>query len=85
MDLNFSKHARDKIELFEIEDKEILNALKRPKYVCVDNEKQSIVYLVEIKGKLYSVVVKESVIITIYRTDRKKLHSRIRGGRWNCY
>ncbi len=85
MNLEFSKHARDKIELFEIKEEEILKFLKKPKYVCEDNEKQSLVYLVDVRGKLFSMVVKEGMIITVYRTDEKKLHSRIRSGRWNCY
>ena len=85
MDLEFSKHARDKMELFEIKEEEILKSLRKPKYVCEDNEKQSMVYLVDVRGKLFSIVVKEGMIITVYRTDEKKLHSRIRSGRWNCY
>jgi len=85
MDLEFSKHARNKMELFEIKEEEILKSLRKPKYVCEDNEKQSTVYLVNVRGKLFSIVVKEGIIITVYRTDEKKLHSRIRSGRWNCY
>ena len=73
------------MELFEIKEEEILKSLREPKYVCEDNEKQSTVYLVDIRGKLFSIVVKEGMIITVYRTDEKKLHSRIRSGRWNCY
>jgi len=72
------------MELFEIREEEILKSLRKPKYVCEDNEKQSKVYWVDIRGKLFSIVVKESMIITVYRTDEKKLHSRIRSGRWNC-
>ncbi len=85
MNLEFSKHAKDKMELFEIKEEEILKALRKPKYVCEDNEKQSTVYLIDVGGKLFSIVVKEGMVITIYRTDEKKLNSRIRSGRWNCY
>ncbi|WP_459775860.1 DUF4258 domain-containing protein [Aquifex pyrophilus] len=85
MDLTFSKHAKDKLELFEIREEEVLQALKEPKYVCQDNEKHSTIYLVEVRKKLFSIVVKEGVIITVYRTDEKKLHSRMRSGRWSCY
>ena len=85
MDLKFSKHARDKMELFEIKEEEILKFLKKPKYICKDNEKKSTVYLVDVRGKLFSIVVKKDMIITVYRTDEKKLHSRKRSERWNCY
>ena len=85
MNFEFSKHAKDKMELFDIKEEDILKSLMKPRYVCKDNEKQSTVCLVDLRGRLFSIVVKESIVITIYRTDEKKLHSRIRSGRWNCY
>ena len=83
--LKFSKHAKDKLELFEIKEKDLIESLRKPKYICEDNERNSVVYVLYIGEMLFSVVVKENTVITIYRTDEKKLYSRIRSGRWNCY
>ena len=82
--LKFSKHAEDKLRLYGLIQENLLNALEKPLYICEDKEKNSVIYIVELEEKPFSVVVKDDVIITVYRTDLGKLNSRIRSGRWSC-
>ena len=83
--MRFTKHALDKMQLLELSETEILEGVEHPELTCKDAEKRSTIYIFRRSGKLYSVVVKEGAVITIYRTDEKKLSSRRRSGRWNCY
>ncbi len=85
MKIKFTKHVLDKITLFCITDREVLQGIENPEMVCEDTEKGSRIYLFLLKGKLYSAVVKEDTLITLYRTDQQKVYSRKRSGRWNCY
>ena len=83
--MKFTKHALDKMRLFELSETEVLKGIEHPELTCTDTEKQSTIYIFRRSGKLYSVVVKEGAVITVYRTDEKRLSSRRRSGRWNCY
>ena len=83
--MRFTKHALDKMQLLELSEAEILKGIKYPELTCMDTEKHSTIYIFRKSGKLYSIVVKEGAVITIYRTDEKRLSSRRRSGRWNCY
>ncbi|RTZ69943.1 MAG: hypothetical protein DSZ30_01590 [Aquificaceae bacterium] len=83
--MKFSKHAKDKLNLYGTTEEVLQEALRKPLYICRDYEKFSTVYIVELKGKIFSVVVKDNTIITIYRTDLNRLNSRIKSGRWNCW
>ena len=82
--LEFSKHAEDKLKLYETPKESVLKALKNPKYICTDTVRQSIIYILALNGGLFSVVIRENTIITVYKTDERKLNSRIRSGRWSC-
>ncbi len=83
--MRLTKHALDKMQLFELSEEEIFKGIEHPELTCKDTEKQSTIYIFRRSGKLYSIVVKEGAVITIYRTDEKRLSSRRRSGRWNCY
>ena len=83
--MRFTKHAQDKMQLFGLPEDEILEGIEHPELVCEDLDRGSTVYIFRRSGKLYSIVVKEGAVITIYRTDEKRLSSRRRSGRWNCY
>ena len=83
--MEFTKHSLDKIHLLRLSKTEIIDAINNPDIVCEDKYKGSKVYISHIRGKLYSVVVRSDLIITVYRTDEKKLYSRRRSGRWNCF
>ena len=83
--MRFTKHALDKMRLFGLSETEILKGIEYPDLTCIDTKKQSTIYIFRKSGKLYSIVVKEETVITVYRTDEKRLSSRSRSGRWNCY
>jgi len=83
--MRLTKHAQDKMRLFELSEDEILKGIEYPELVCEDVDKGSTIYIFRRDRKLYTIVVKKEAIITIYRTDEKRLSSRIRRGRWNCY
>ncbi len=83
--MRFTKHALDKMQLLEMSETEVLKGIEYPELICRDTEKSSTIYIFRKSGKLYSVVVKEGAVITIYRTDERRLSSRRRSGRWNCY
>ena len=83
--MKWSLHAREKLKLFGIEEAEVVSKLNKPYMVCYDNSRQSCIFIVELEGALYSVVEKGGLIVTVYRTDEKKLASRQRSGRWICY
>ncbi|RMH03572.1 MAG: hypothetical protein D6699_04900 [Aquificota bacterium] len=72
------------MNLFSLSVDEVIKALNNPVKTCFDALKNSKIYICTIRGKLYSVVVRQDVVITLYRTDETKLYSRIRSGRWNC-
>ena len=82
--MKFTKHARDKMKLFSISEEEVIQGLRNPELLCNDELRGSVVYLFRVSGKLYSAVTKGDIIITLYRTDEKRLYSRIRSGRWSC-
>ena len=63
----------------------MLQGIDNPEVVCEDTEKGSKIYLFLLRGKLYSAVVKKDTLITLYRTDKQRVYSRKRSGRWNCY
>ena len=83
--MKWSLHAREKLRLFGIKEVEVMTKLNKPYMVCYDNLKQSRIFIIELGSALYSVVEKEGLIVTVYRTDEKKLASRQRSGRWICY
>jgi len=69
--MNFSKHALEKITLFGITEGEVHLALTNPELTCEDIERNSKVFILKIRNRMFS----------IYRTDERKLYSRIRSGR----
>ncbi len=83
--MRFTKHAIDKLSLFALTEEDVLEGLSNPELVCNDVLKGSTIYVFKLRKKLYSAVVKDEALITIYRTDEKKLYSRRRSGRWSCY
>ena len=84
--MEFSKHALEKLKLYGLDTDIVREALKTSKVTeCADTLKGSKIVVVTIDGKFFSVVIKEQVVITVYRTDLKKLNSRRRSKRWNCY
>ncbi len=82
--MRFTSHAKDKMELFSISEEEVIQGMQKPQLVCEDKLRGSTIYLFRIDGKLYTAVIKGGLVITIYRTDEKRLYSRIRSGRWSC-
>jgi hypothetical protein len=82
--MKFTKHAIDKMKLFSISEEEVIRGIRNPELLCDDKLRGSTVYIFRVGGKLYSAATKGNLIITIYRTDEKRLYSRIRSGRWNC-
>ncbi len=85
MEIRFTRHARDKMQLFELSEREVIKGIEDPELRCRDTEKHSMIYIFKRDGRLYSVVMKGGAVITIYRTDEKRLSSRRRSGRWSCY
>ncbi len=82
--MRFSRHALDKLHIYKVSEEEVLRLLPKPVYRCLDKFKGSEILVIELDKSLYSIVVKDGLIITVYRTDLRKLYSRVRSGRWNC-
>lgn len=79
-----SNHALEKLKLYSINQEEVIYGLKYPELVCEDEDKNSKIYICVIRNKLYSIVTKGNLVITVYKTDKRKLIARKRSGRWNC-
>ncbi len=85
MEIRFSKHSLEKLRIYGIPQEELIQAIQKPKTTCKDVQRGTVIKIFELKGKLFSCIVEGDLIITVYRTDERKLYSRIRSGRWKCY
>lgn len=82
--MHFSRHALDKLHLYGLTTKEIVDGCREAIEDLYDTKEQSNIKVIRVGGVLLALVidVETENLITVYRTDERTLSNRKRAGRW---
>ncbi len=82
--MKFSIHAKVKLKIYGLSEKEILDACRFPAKELYDvNEKENVL-IIHCRGVLIVVILKREFrsITTVYATDAKTISTRKKNKRW---
>ena len=82
--MKLSNHAKFKLEIYNIGDKEIIKACRKPIEDFYDVNEETYIKIIELDDMIFAVVYNKETqnIITVYRTDFKTISNRKKSKRW---
>jgi hypothetical protein len=82
--MKFSEHAKNKLEIYGIEGKEIIKECHKPLYEFYDTGEDAYIKIIELEKIPFVVVLDNTIqtIITVYRTDYQTITKRNKNKRW---
>ena len=82
--MNFTQHALDKLEQYEIEPKEVEQKNQTPLYSLYDQKQETQIHIIQINN-IYLVLVIDpdsQNLITVYTTNQRTIENRRKTKRW---